>query len=82
LSHKVTIALLRALERMAVEGVPRHEAARRIGVRPEFVVYWASKRHVPFQPRQNRGMPAWLMPELARQAEMRLRATWEVIRCL
>jgi hypothetical protein len=76
-THRVTIGALRALQRMAVEGVTMSSAARRTGENAAFVVYWARGHRVPFQPRQNRGLPAWLMPEAARQAERALRASMQ-----
>jgi hypothetical protein len=79
--HRVTIATLRTLERMAVDGVPLNEAARRTGEETYFVKYWASRRNVRFAPQQYRGTPAWLFPEMVRQAEAVLRATWEQIQC-
>jgi len=75
--HKVTVSLLRELTRLAAEGVPQAAAARLTGEKREFVQYWAKANHVTFQPRQNRGMPAWLLPEMARQAEAALRRTCE-----
>lgn len=80
-AHKVTIATLRTLERMAVDGVPINEAARRIGQKAYIVKYWALSQHLSFQPRQNRGMPAWMLPEAMRQAEAALRTTCERVRC-
>jgi hypothetical protein len=82
MQHTVTIALLRSLARMAAEGVPANVAARRTGENSAFVRYWARNHHVSFAPMQNRGMPAWLLPEAARQAEVTLRATWERVRVL
>jgi len=75
MSHRVTIAMLRTLQRMAVQGVPVHEAARRTGEKNDFVKYWARTQHIRFVPMQNRGLPAWLIPEAARQAEDALRAS-------
>lgn len=75
--HRVTIGTLRSLQRMAVQGVPMREAARRTGENVAFVGYWARGHRVPFQPMQNRGLPGWLMPEAARQAERALRASMQ-----
>jgi len=78
---KVTIKTLRDLHKMAVLGVPVCEAARRAGRKSNWVVYWKRAHQVPFQPRQNRQMPGWLMPEAARQAANTLRHTLERIQC-
>jgi hypothetical protein len=80
MQHTVTIALLRSIARMAVDGVPAYEAAKRIGQPAPLVRSWANYHHLRFQPIQNRGMPAWLLPEAARQAEVALRATWQRLR--
>jgi hypothetical protein len=73
--HRITVGLLRELPRMAAVGVPAYEAARRVGCDAIWLRGYARDHRLPFVPMQNRGMPAWMMPEAARQAEAALRGT-------
>ena len=74
--HHRTIRLsqLVRLRRLAAEGAHAARAAADANLPPDFVGYWARDHGLRFAPRQYRGTPQWLMPELARQAEAALRA--------
>ena len=78
--HKVSLAKINEIQRLAVLGVPANEAAERAGCDRQWLREYMRRHGVPFQPIQNRGMPGWLVPEAARRAEQELRRTWARVR--
>jgi hypothetical protein len=72
----IRLSQLAHLRRLAAEGVCVRQAASTVGLPKRFVWDWARDNRVHFAPPKGRGAPDWLVPELARQAEDALRATW------
>jgi hypothetical protein len=72
----IRLSQLARLRRLAAEGVCVRHAAATVGLPKRYVWDWARSNRVHFSTPAGRGTPDWLVPELARQAEDALRATW------
>jgi len=75
----IRLSQLAHLRRLAAEGVCVRQAASTVGLPKRYVWDWARDNQVRFAPPAGRGTPDWLAPELARRAEVALRATWAAV---